>query len=496
MSEILFYYKRPDPVTWVYLSSLLTIGLFFVFHRVWSVRNVDLFLILLLAPGLLMVQEGRRRQLLVLQSSDAAAVEINEGAPDVAADDVPLEGGDDAVAADGDGASDAPLAAGDGGAVEMSESERREANERATARRKEALQIELRGFIWLLGVSLLLLIRMLIDPAMVRRPLLDPNLTLGGLNFIGVALFIFLMANVITSTPVLQLQQGPRLGPGYALLDMLPAIPTTPLTDAQIGRMQAGMYVLIARILAIAAGAAVVIGIILVGYRHFNNLRAGVGCAVLYLLLPYTAQMTGRVSHILPAAMLIWALLFYRRPILSGIFVGLSAGLVYYPLFLLPLWISFYWQRGLGRFCGGVTVTLIALATLLAFGSDSSAVEDLRQMFGLWLPAIEGLGGVWGLGWNPVWRIPVLAGFFILSFLFAFWPGQKNLGTLMSSSAAIMLGAQFWHGYGGGMYMAWYLPLVLLTVFRPNLEDRVALKVIGNGRTARSAAQPTESEAA
>ena len=42
-----------------------------------------------------------------------------------------------------------------------------------------------------------------------------------------------------------------------------------------------------------------------------------------------------------------------------------------------------------------------------------------------------------------------------------------------------MVAAQFWHGYGGGLYIAWFLPLLLLTIFRPNLEDRVALKVIG-----------------
>jgi hypothetical protein len=42
-----------------------------------------------------------------------------------------------------------------------------------------------------------------------------------------------------------------------------------------------------------------------------------------------------------------------------------------------------------------------------------------------------------------------------------------------------MLGTQFWHGQGGGLYIAWYLPMLLLTVFRPNLEDRVALTVLG-----------------
>ena len=70
MSEILLYYRRPDPTTWVYLSSFLTIGLYFVFHRFWSIRNVDILLLILLAPGLLMVHEGYRRQ---LQVSDALA---------------------------------------------------------------------------------------------------------------------------------------------------------------------------------------------------------------------------------------------------------------------------------------------------------------------------------------------------------------------------------------------------------------------------------------
>src|SRR6056297_144788 len=62
MSEFLLYYRRPDPTTWVYMSSFLTIGLFFVFRRFWSIRNLDIALLILLAPGLLMVNEGYRRQ--------------------------------------------------------------------------------------------------------------------------------------------------------------------------------------------------------------------------------------------------------------------------------------------------------------------------------------------------------------------------------------------------------------------------------------------------
>ena len=71
--------------------------------------------------------------------------------------------------------------------------------------------------------------------------------------------------------------------------------------------------------------------------------------------------------------------------------------------------------------------------------------------------------------------------FVVLSMSMALWPAQKNLGTLLSCSAAIMVAVQFWHGYGGGTYMAWYLPLALLTIFRPNLEDRMAVTVLGEG---------------
>ena len=82
---------------------------------------------------------------------------------------------------------------------------------------------------------------------------------------------------------------------------------------------------------------------------------------------------------------------------------------------------------------------------------------------------------------DPVYRYPVLVALVAFCISLALWPAQKNLGTLLSCSAAVMLATQFWHPHGGGLYMAWYLPLVLLTIFRPNLEDRVALSVLGQG---------------
>lgn len=498
MSQFLLYYQRPEPTTWVYLSSFLTIGLYFVFHRFWSVRNLDILLLILLAPGLLMVNEGRKRQLAERTSRAEVAGDADDRAdpsPDALADaafrDAALAESPppDQKIADADAKAEPPTALS---GISPASGPESGAESGAESGRLLPETIERRGFLWLFGIELLILIRLLLDPMMVRRPLLDPNLTTGGLAFIGVSMLIFLMTNVVTSTPQMQREQGPQLGPGYPVLNMLPAIPTTPDNQAPAALGDDApppvAYAALARTLAILAHVAVVVGITMIGYRHFSNFKAGAGCATLYLMLPYTAQMTGRVDHVLPAALLVWAVLMYRRPLVAGICLGSAAGVVYYPLFLLPLWISFYRKRGLARFAGGFGITLLVLTVLLSLGGGEQLFDRLRQMFGLWVPwrwTGENLEGLWGLGWSPIWRLPVLVAFVLLSGLYAVWPGQKNLGTLMSCSAALMVAAQFWHGFGGGLYIAWFLPLMLLTIFRPNLEDRVALKVLGSSNSMR-----------
>ncbi len=517
MSEILLHYKRPDPTTWVYLSSFLTIGLFFVFHRFWSMRNLDLVLLILLAPGLLIVHEGRRRQLIEWEEATVRAALLEQTAPVLAVTgQLPTNPTTDAgqLAPSGsDTAAGTPASVGlppavvpstsgptaigaaDAGPDELADED------------DEGLMIgprdlERYGFIWLLSVQVLILVRLLLDPLMIRRPLLDPNLTAGGLTFLSVWLFIFMTANVITSTPRIQVEHGPQLGPGYALMNMLPAIPTRPVYDllaenraiggvaapanqsGEVAKTPRRLYVVLAQVLAIAAHLAIIVGIVMIGYRHFGNPRAGIGCATLYLLMPYTAQMTGRVDHALPAALLIWALLSYRRPMFAGLFLGAAAGLVYYPLFLLPLWISFYWLAGVRRFVGGVAISLLVMMALLVVDGSEPLSRHLMRMYGLMMPVMQDLRGVWGLGWEPIYRLPILVAFLLLSGFFAAWPAQKNLGTLIAYSAALMVAAQFWHAYGGGLYLAWFLPLLLLTIFRPNLEDRVASKVVDAGRPA------------
>lgn len=494
MSHLLLYYQRPEPATWVFLSSFLLLSIYFVFHRFFCIRNLDILLLLLLAPGLMMVYEGRRMQLAhtsVIVSERLAG--DSDEATRFAANTQAAPRPDDAAALL-HVAAEVPVAVQTGEALGTTDDKGYPAAQRPA--RISAGTLEFYGFIALLFACLLLMIRMLIDPALVRRPLLIPNLSIGGLSFIGVSLFLFLMANVITSSPLEQRERGPELGPGYALLNMLPELPTMPddIPQAAVdgSPIEGGHWLPnIARILAILSNLAIVFGIVGVGYWHFDNVKTGIGCAVMYLLLPYTAQMTGNLEHIVPAALLVLALLAYRQPVLAGMLLGLAAGLVYYPLFLLPLWISFYWHRGLKRLLGGVGGSLLLLSGLLLLEGAEAFGDHLRSMYGLWLPRMDGLVGVWGPGrFQADFRLPVLVAFILLSVSFVFWPPRKNLGTLICGTAAIMLAAQFWHGNGGGLFMAWFLPFVMLTIFRPNLDDRIATQVV-RGRSAAPATPAT-----
>jgi hypothetical protein len=53
-----------------------------------------------------------------------------------------------------------------------------------------------------------------------------------------------------------------------------------------------------------------------------------------------------------------------------------------------------------------------------------------------------------------------------------FWPNPKNLAHVLALTATLIIGIQFWYSDQGGVYVLWYLPLLLLMMFRPNLADR------------------------
>ena len=68
-----------------------------------------------------------------------------------------------------------------------------------------------------------------------------------------------------------------------------------------------------------------------------------------------------------------------------------------------------------------------------------------------------------------LYRLPLMAAYFVMLFSLTVWPRHKTVEHLLAHAADIIVGTQFWFTQQGGVYLLWYLPLVLMVVFRPRL---------------------------
>ncbi|HEV3255752.1 MAG TPA: hypothetical protein VG013_02615 [Gemmataceae bacterium] len=342
------------------------------------------------------------------------------------------------------------------------------------ARASDSPQLRWFGYLWLLGGSGYFLTRCLVDLALVRRPALSPNLNPGGLAWLAGALFVSLLAVAVSEPSVRPEQNGAAPAP----VDQV---------ERQINR-EAAPTKWVEPTLAILCHLAVVAGLIFVGWRHYQDVHGGMAAATFYLLLPYTFLLLpysvlhiGQWQHALPMALIVWAVASFRLPTLAGLLLGLAAGGLYFPALLAPVWYSFYWRRGAGRFAAAFLLaaglSLAATGTVLwlqgeLYPSLQSAVT-LSDWQAWKVPTTESFWqGPSGTGVHWAYRIPVFIAYLAFVLTTAFWPMPKNLGHVLALSAAILIGLQFWYADQGGIYVLWYLPLLLLLVFRPNLADR------------------------
>jgi hypothetical protein len=405
--SIFLDFQLPNAATWFYFSLFLAVSIFFQFARPFSLRNLDLLTLFWMAPGILLIQEAHALR----------------GAGDF-------------------------------------------------ERGQRELIV---GYAWLLAGSGYWLGRALVDLTLVRRPTVSPNLTAAGLGCVGLALFVGLSAVSVrrTTDPAQQVHVGQRPAPIEQFQDQAEAVVRHAQNGAGRSTSPDDVRFWVERGLAMICHAAVVAGLLLIGIRHFQDRVAGLAMATLYLLVPYTAYHIGQLHHVWPTAFVIWTIYCYRRPVVAGWLLGLAAGTSLVPAILFPLWFGFYARRGAWRFGGAflsaVVVSVGVTALVLWISGESGFRVAAALHFPDWQPwRVPQAESIWtGAHW--AYRLPIFVLFIGFLAAVSVWPSPKNLSHVIALSAAVLIGVQFWHADQGGVYVLWYLPLVLLMVFRPNL---------------------------
>jgi hypothetical protein len=249
---------------------------------------------------------------------------------------------------------------------------------------------------------------------------------------------------------------------------------------------------LIARILVVVAHTIVVLGLLYIGRRHFSSMQLGISMSCLYLLLPCTAFNVHELSHVLPAACLTWAFASYRKPAVAGVLLGLACGTLFFAVFLLPLWAVFYGKRGRLKF--GLSLAAVTAVVLTTFALTSSDTHSFTNKlvtstnwtaFRLFDDTLPTSGGAIG---QVFLRITLAAVFFVMITAMTVIPRKRNLENLLANSTALIVAAQLWYPEDVGSYVLWYLPLLLLVMFRPRLDRFVP----PDRYETRKAEQPTE----
>jgi hypothetical protein len=476
--------------TWLCLSFVLIVAVFFRFGRVWSLRNVDLLLLLLVSPALLFLTytSGASADRSAASASALAAVvsQTDADKPQTSQPE-PALGEPDSEAVVAETATIEPQSA-------TPESEN--GGDADTADQPSASLAGRRlAYGLLFAVTGLFLLRLLVDPLLRRRPHLVPNLNAQGLGFLCIAAFLLLALQAFQALPADSTSQAPEAAgalSGQAVdASESGTGPAALLIEAPMRALFAEYS---ARAIAVFSHLVVLLGLVFVGRNLFGDTQLGLGMATLYLLLPCTAFDVEQVSHVLPAALTLWALVAYRRPMVSGALLGLACGIMFFPVFLIPIWAAFYGRRGIVRF----SVALLLIGSIVCSTVALTAPEAgtfFSQTIGTIHPEIlafetrQAVDGFWTESYQ-YYRIPVIISFFLLLMGLTFWPRRKSVENLVSASAAVITATQFWYPQQGGVYVLWYLPLLLVAMFRPRLVHLLRTDELSGAQAKRSSQLP------
>ncbi|MGC8642442.1 MAG: hypothetical protein ACP5XB_21485 [Isosphaeraceae bacterium] len=342
------------------------------------------------------------------------------------------------------------------------------------------------GFIWLFIGSTAWLLRCLFDLGLTRRPLLEPNLNAAGLLCLSIGVLGLLLAETV-SLPV---HDGAARNPAEPAGREEQTVSSSPAPAAAAAAVkhaiepilppslkQEPAQVIASRVLAVLAHCGLVVGLFLIGWKHFERPIAGLAMASCYLLLPYTRMAVVDSGQLISAALIILAVYWHQRPSVTGALIGLAAGWIPACLGLIAIWAGYYRGRGMYRFLLVACSVVVACALLgmsipelgrwaRALGARSIAEAGLLPWF-----EPTSAGSFWARI-DTAFRLPVLIAYGAFVIVTMLWPVRKNLAELICLSAALLVASQFWYLDKGGTLVLLYLPLAILMMFRPTMTTR------------------------
>ncbi len=551
MDTQLFPLAPVEDLPWLAYASLLVVAVYFRFSRALTIRNLDLILVLLIAAAVVIFShycdvpypdakdESPPAAVKGADPPSSAILSQNlngETVPNPVVAESPTR-----VIAESTVESDTNANASTAGipvesrSTEVSTPESPVIESLAEVLPKSDHDSMVGGdhpfYTWsklaLVALAVLLVVRLLFDESLTRRPRLDQNLNPAGLTFLCIPAFAILAYGVFMKpAPVTNVK---AIEHGRALLqrrevevnrtDVLSGVPAP--TETLIAAGGAAMAqlsgtlpnsvsvntgktrdteLLVARILVVVAHLVVILGLLYIGRQHFASLQLGVAMSCLYLLLPCTAATVHKLSHVLPAACLIWAIASYRKPTVAGVLLGLACGTLFFAVFLLPLWAVFYGRRGAIRFAVsvlGVVVVLAACLMMISGDADSFFNRVVTSTNWTVYRLLDDTLTVSETSVSQLFiRIPMAAVFFVMLTAMTVLPRPRNLENLLANSTALVVAAQMWYPEDIGTYVQWYMPLFLLVVFRPRLDRFMPPDIVERQATAVPSGVPASSASA
>lgn len=190
------------------------------------------------------------------------------------------------------------------------------------------------------------------------------------------------------------------------------------------------------------------------------------------------------VSHIAPAAVTLLAFALLPSPAWSGAMLAAGIGVLFYPVFMVPAWLGYYWtsRERMKRFLVGFSLTsliigggvlalsqpahdrgLIGTIVYDTIGHQESPEAYGSSPFGFWGQRT----GVRGWLMTPLaadqsMTRPVVLVFFVGAALMFFLAQHKTPAQFALMIAAIAMGAGLWKIHATATYVTWYYPFLLV----------------------------------